>query len=106
DVPLFYVSPLVLGFEQRLVKRIMDVAVALVLVVLSAPIALVAALAIRISSPEPVLFRQVRVGRNSTLFHIIKFRTMIDGAEAKTGPVFATEDDPRITPIGKLLRRT
>jgi exopolysaccharide biosynthesis polyprenyl glycosylphosphotransferase len=61
-------------------------------------------LAIRLSSPGPILYRQKRVGRDGAVFHCYKFRTMHADAEADTGPTWATDDDPRITRVGKFMR--
>ncbi len=69
------------------------------------PIMLLVALAVRLTSKGPVLFRQNRVGFNGENFTLYKFRSMRTDAEAKTGAVWATRDDPRVTPIGKWLRR-
>ena len=65
----------------------------------------VTALAIRLDSPGPVLYRQVRLGRGGRPFRLVKFRTMAEGAEARTGPVWAQEPDPRTTRVGRVLRR-
>ena len=72
--------------------------------VIAAPIMLLVALAVRITSKGPVLFRQTRVGLNGKPFTIYKFRSMRVDAEAKTGAVWAVKNDPRVTPIGKYLR--
>jgi lipopolysaccharide/colanic/teichoic acid biosynthesis glycosyltransferase len=85
-------------------KRACDVALsALGLVVLS-PVLVLAAAAVGLSSPGPVLFRQTRVGRNFRLFRIVKFRTMVADA-ADRGGSLSIGDDPRITPVGRVLRR-
>ncbi len=89
----------------RRLKRLTDVFVAIVGLTVTAPLAAVAALLIKLTSPGPILFRQERLGRDSIPFTLLKFRTMIVDAEAKTGPVWATEDDPRMTSIGKWLRK-
>jgi Undecaprenyl-phosphate glucose phosphotransferase len=88
------------------VKRAMDVALALVaLIVLSPVLALIAA-AIKGSSPGPVFYRQERCGLNGRSFAMLKFRTMRLDAESQTGPVWAIKDDPRRTRLGSFLRRT
>jgi exopolysaccharide biosynthesis polyprenyl glycosylphosphotransferase len=99
-----------------LVKRILDLAISFTLLVLLAPLFLVIAALIKLSSHGPVFFRQERMGINKRRFVIYKFRTMIPNAEEMmesledlnevSGPVFKIMDDPRITPIGKFLRRT
>ena len=68
-------------------------------------LAAVIAAAVRLESPGPVLFRQARLGRGGRVFRIIKFRTMTDGAEAFTGPVWAAYRDARTTRVGRVLRR-
>lgn len=90
----------------RVLKRIMDVAgAALGLVVLSPLLALIA-VAVKLSSPGPVLYRQPRMGLDGRVFDMLKFRTMRQDAEAQTGPVWASADDPRRTRVGALLRRS
>jgi len=74
------------------------------LVVLS-PLMLLTAVAVKLSSPGPILYRQKRVGLNGYVFTLYKFRSMYENAEARTGAVWASVDDPRITPIGRWLRR-
>ncbi|MGD0428278.1 MAG: sugar transferase [Candidatus Acidiferrales bacterium] len=99
-----------------LVKRILDLAISFVLLVALTPLFLVVAALIKLTSPGPVFFRQERMGINKRRFVIYKFRTMVPNAEEMmesledlnevSGPVFKIMDDPRITPIGKFLRRT
>jgi exopolysaccharide biosynthesis polyprenyl glycosylphosphotransferase len=78
--------------------------IACVGLVLSAPLMVLVAIAVAVTSRGPILFRQTRVGLNGDLFTIYKFRSMRVDAEAKTGAVWATKNDPRVTPIGKYLR--
>jgi exopolysaccharide biosynthesis polyprenyl glycosylphosphotransferase len=89
----------------RRLKRLVDVLVSLVGLVVLAPAAAATAFLIKFSSSGPILFRQERLGRDSFPFTLMKFRTMSEDAESETGPVWAAEDDPRITPIGKWLRK-
>lgn len=86
-------------------KRAIDVLLAAVLLVLFSPVMLVAALAIKLTSPGSVFFRQERVGKDERPLEIIKFRTMIAEAEQVSGPVLAKPEDERITPVGRFLRR-
>jgi exopolysaccharide biosynthesis polyprenyl glycosylphosphotransferase len=88
-----------------LVKRAFDLVVSLILVVVLSPFWLLLALAIRLSSPGPVLYRQERVGQGGKIFTVIKFRSMIADAEAETGPVFTARDDARRTAVGRFMRR-
>ncbi len=106
DLPVFEVEALSLTPVQQAVKRLGDVLLSIVLLIVTAPLFLVISLAIKLTSLGPVFYRQKRVGLNNREFEIIKFRTMVDGAENMTGPVLATEDDPRVTKIGRLLRPT
>ncbi len=97
-------------------KRLLDIAVAAVMLVLLSPLLLVAVIAIKLDSEGPVLFIQQRVGFNKRRFRIFKFRTMHRDAEArmkeiehlneKSGPIFKIRNDPRITRVGKWLRKT
>ena len=90
--------------NQRPLMRAFDVAGALGLLVLTAPLLAVAAVLIRLSSPGPALFRQTRVGAGGREFELWKLRTMAVDAERETGPVLATQHDPRITAVGRWLR--
>lgn len=74
-------------------------------ILVTSPLMLIVALVVRVSSPGPVLFRQTRVGRNGRLFTLYKFRSMYRDAEAATGAVWAVKDDPRVTPVGRWLRK-
>ena len=98
------------GFVQHplgeLAKRIMNVSVALIGLLLTWPAMLLTALAIRLDSPGPILFRQERMGQEGKLFTLYKFRSMRADAEKATGPVWAQEDDPRITKVGRFMRKT
>jgi sugar transferase (PEP-CTERM system associated) len=99
------------GFRKSrlltLSKRTLDVVASLIGMLLAAPAMALVALAVRLTSPGPVLYHQTRVGLNGHLFTVHKFRTMRVDAEAATGPVWASKaGDPRVTPIGRFLRRT
>jgi lipopolysaccharide/colanic/teichoic acid biosynthesis glycosyltransferase len=85
-------------------KRGFDFLVALIAVILVSPVLLVLAAIIKISSPGPVFYRGVRIGRYGVPFRIFKFRTMVTNAE-KLGGSATAEDDPRVTPIGRFIRR-
>lgn len=98
------------------VKRALDIVVSTTVLVVLAPLLAVVAIAIKLTSPGPVFFTQQRLGLNKRRFSIYKFRTMVADAEEKirelehlnevSGPVFKIKHDPRITPIGKFLRKT
>jgi exopolysaccharide biosynthesis polyprenyl glycosylphosphotransferase len=101
--------------HRMLVKRAMDLIGGSVGLIVAAPVMLVVAIAIKMSGPGPVIFSQQRFGLNKRRFAMYKFRTMVIGAEAlqadletrneATGPVFKIRDDPRVTRVGRLLRR-
>ena len=90
----------------RFMKRVLDIFLSLVGIVLSFPAWLVVAYLVRSDSPGPVFFRQVRVGEWGRHFTLYKFRTMREDAEKETGAVWATENDPRITKVGAFLRKS
>jgi lipopolysaccharide/colanic/teichoic acid biosynthesis glycosyltransferase len=87
------------------VSRALDFVLAAALLVVTAPLLAVAALAIRLESKGPVFYRQRRVGRHGHPFELLKLRTMVPGAEAMGAGIYVVEGDPRITRIGRLLRR-
>ncbi len=101
--------------SQLALKRLLDIAVSMILLTLSLPAIAIAALAIKLSSPGSVLFKQERMGLNGRLFMLFKFRTMFEDAHERrgevthlnqmTGPVFKAKSDPRITAVGRVLRK-
>ena len=91
---------------RRFVKRLVDVAFSLAFLLLTTPLMLLIALAVKASSPGPVFYRQERMGLNGQRFNILKFRTMPIEAETATGPVWAKPSERRATRVGRLLRRT
>jgi sugar transferase (PEP-CTERM system associated) len=86
-------------------RRIMSTLLSVTLLLIVSPLLPLVALAVKLSSPGPILYRQRRVGRNGSIFYCYKFRTMNQNAEASTGATWATDDDPRITRVGKFLRK-
>lgn len=90
---------------QKNAKRVFDILFALIVMVLSSPLMLIIALAIKLTSRGPVFYRQERIGLNGKPFQIIKFRSMRTDAES-AGPQLSREDDPRITKVGRFLRKT
>ncbi|MGQ9592694.1 MAG: sugar transferase [Planctomycetota bacterium] len=87
------------------VKTALETGIATVLLLIFGIPMLAIAAAIRLTSPGPAIYRQKRVGRDGKIFELLKFRTMVDRAEDRTGPVWARKDDDRVTPLGKWLRR-
>ena len=88
-----------------LAKRLMDIAVSGLFLLVSSPLLLLIALLIKLTSKGPVFYHQERMGLDGKRFIMHKFRTMVSGAESKTGPVMCSPDDPRMTKIGKFLRK-
>jgi len=96
------------GFQRRRIaigKRLIDIILSAVGLVLAAPIMLITALLIKLDSPGPVLFRQERVGEGAKVFVLLKFRSMRADAESKTGPIWASENDQRVTSVGRFIRK-
>jgi exopolysaccharide biosynthesis polyprenyl glycosylphosphotransferase len=107
DLPLVDLAPAQPSIIYTAMKRGVDLMISTVGLILTAPAIALASLAVKMSSPGPVLFRQERVGKGGRSFTIFKLRTMVVDAEKNTGPVLsAGAADSRITPVGKLLRAT
>jgi exopolysaccharide biosynthesis polyprenyl glycosylphosphotransferase len=115
DLPMLTFSSVPEDTIGILAKRVVDVLVALVLLVVFSPFALITGAFIKLTSSGPMFYRQVRCGLYGRKFELVKFRTMIDGAEDKLweikhlnemgGPVFKMRNDPRVTPLGRVLRK-
>lgn len=104
DVPVFAIGRLGIPKESWIFKRSLDIIVSLAGLVITTPVLLLAALLIKIDSPGPVLYKQKRTTDGGQVFNLYKLRSMVDGAEASTGPVMASQNDPRITRVGRVLR--
>ncbi len=104
------------GFYQRTGKRLIDACAAAIAILLLSPVFLLTALAIKLDSPGPVFYRSTRLGHRARPFTFLKFRSMVADAERlkkdlehlneMDGPVFKIQDDPRMTRVGRWLRRT
>jgi exopolysaccharide biosynthesis polyprenyl glycosylphosphotransferase len=116
SLPLFELKPPVFEGIDFFVKRLFDIVGSALLIFVLSPLLAAIAIAIKLQSPGPVLFRQVRMGRGGVPFDVFKFRSMYDGADARKrelealndiadGVMFKIQRDPRITPIGGFLRR-
>ena len=113
---MIYVEPTNRSRTHLFLKRSFDVAVAGAALLLTLPIVLIAAVATKLDSRGPVLFRQVRVGKDGELFEMLKLRTMVQDAEAlrsdleehneSSGPLFKMRSDPRVTRVGRFLRKS
>ena len=114
--PVITYHTISLNASEKIVKRVVDIIGGLVGIILSSPIMLVTAIAIKLDSPGPVLFKQTRVGQNGRLFKCWKFRSMYTDAEERKaelmaqnemegGIMFKMKDDPRVTKVGKFIRK-
>ncbi|MDQ1123248.1 sugar transferase [Microbacterium trichothecenolyticum] len=115
-LPLVHIETPQYSARQRVMKRAFDIVGAGSLVLLLSPVFLVLAALVRASGPGPILYRQERVGQGGVPFGMLKFRSMVDGADARLQdllaaqgrndtPLFKVENDPRITPVGRVLRK-
>ncbi len=104
-LPLIDINPNLQTFYYRIFKRVVDLVIALAGIIVISPLMAIAGLAIKLDTSGPVLYKQTRVGQNNKHFQIYKFRSMVNDAEQSTGPVWAREEDTRITRVGKVLRR-
>ncbi len=114
-LPLLHVAVPQYEGSKHAAKAVFDVTTAIILSILLSPILLILALVVRFSSRGPVIFKQERVGLNGKTFRMLKFRTMVDGAEDRldelkplnegSGPLFKVRDDPRVTKVGRVLRK-
>jgi exopolysaccharide biosynthesis polyprenyl glycosylphosphotransferase len=103
--PLIEVTPEILKPWEEALKRTVDVLASAMILVVGSPIWLLVALLVKIDSPGPVLYKQERVGRGGKIFRMLKFRSMHSDAEKQSGPVWASKRDPRVTGVGKIIRR-
>ena len=106
DTPLLLSRNNGMSFEQKFFKRLMDIVVSLVVIVVTSPIMLLIAIAIKLYDRGPVFFKQKRCTLNGEVFEIHKFRSMIVDAEKEGLSIPASEKDPRITPVGNIIRAT
>jgi exopolysaccharide biosynthesis polyprenyl glycosylphosphotransferase len=104
-IPLIDIMPELMPEWEKKLKRLSDIIISFFILVLSLPLNIIVALAIRLDSKGPVLFKQERIGMNNKKFKIYKFRSMYEDAEKHTGPVWSTKNDPRVTRVGKILRQ-
>ena len=95
----------IMPFWQQAIKRVMDFLISFIAVILLTPFFIFSAIAVKFSSPGPILYLQERVGLKGAIFKIIKFRTMYVDSE-NLGPQLSSENDPRITKIGRFMRKT
>ena len=105
DVMVFHLLPSRIHKSNMAIKRLLDIVISLVgLAVALIPMGVIA-LAIKLTSPGPVIYKQLRLTKDKREFYIYKFRSMVNDAEAKSGPMVAIHNDPRVTPVGRILRK-
>jgi Undecaprenyl-phosphate glucose phosphotransferase len=105
-VPVINVNDVPLQGFNSVVKRVIDVIISTIALVLLSPVIGAIGALVRLTSPGPVFYRQERMGLDGKSFTIVKFRSMYDNAERDTGPVWTMRNDPRVTPFGRFLRRS
>jgi exopolysaccharide biosynthesis polyprenyl glycosylphosphotransferase len=104
-VPLMDIMPQLMPEWEKKLKRILDILVSFIILIVTSPALILTSIAIKLDSPGKVFFRQERCGIDGTLFKMIKFRSMRHDAEKNSGPVWSTKNDPRITRVGKFIRK-
>ena len=105
-IPIININDVPLRGFNSVLKRVIDAGLSAAGLLVLSPVLGILALLIRLSSPGPAFFRQERMGLDGRSFWVWKFRSMYDEAERDTGPIWAREDDPRCTPVGRFLRRS
>jgi exopolysaccharide biosynthesis polyprenyl glycosylphosphotransferase len=105
-IPLIEINTQLLKPWQEIAKRIFDIVFSLIILLIGIPIWFLLALIIKIESKGSVFYLQDRIGKNGKKFKIIKFRSMVQDAEKKSGPKWAQVNDPRVTKVGKFLRKS
>ncbi len=104
--PLIDIMPQLMPVWEKQLKRVMDISVSILFLLFTLPITLITAIAIKIESKGPVFYIQERLGMKGKKINIIKFRSMVVDAEKKSGPVWASKNDSRITRVGAFIRKT
>lgn len=105
DFPLITICSQPLNGFQKFIKRTFDILFSLFAIIITSPVMLLTAILVKIDSPGPIFYKQKRVGLNGKEFDVIKFRSMRMGSEAQTGPTISTADDPRVSKLGKFIRK-
>lgn len=106
DIPVFRPKSLRLSLEQRVLKRMVDIALSSIAFILALPVMALVAIAVKMEDGGPALYSQIRVGRFGKNYQVYKFRSMRVDAEKYSGPQLATDHDPRITKVGNFIRAT
>jgi exopolysaccharide biosynthesis polyprenyl glycosylphosphotransferase len=116
DMPFLRIDTTSYNIWHLFIKRLFDFFISVLMIIINVPVFVICAIAIKLTSPGPILFRQKRLGLNKRIFTLYKFRTMVEDADKmlgkvmhlteSKGPVFHSRKDPRLTPIGRILRMT
>ncbi len=104
-IPLIEILPQLMPAWEKTTKRVLDVIISLAILIFGLPFWLLIALIIRLDSPGPIIYSQKRVGQNGREFKVYKFRSMVQDAEKLSGPKWADQNDPRVTRVGKWIRK-
>ena len=104
-IPLIDIMPELMPEWEKKLKRLSDILISLLILIVTLPINILVALLIKLDSPGPIFFKQERSGMGNKNFNIYKFRSMYKDAEKHTGPVWSQKDDPRVTRLGKIIRK-
>jgi len=105
-IPLIEVTPQLLAPWEAFLKRALDITVSSLVLIVGSPVFLLISLVQKLTSKGTVLYSQQRVGKDGKVFKMLKFRSMFLDAETGSGPQWATKDDPRVTPFGRILRKS
>jgi len=106
SMPIFELKTIALDGWGRIIKRIFDMVFSILILIITSPLTLLSALFVKLSSKGPIFYTHERIGRDGNKFRIYKFRSMYLNAEKKTKTFWTKKDDPRVTPIGKILRKS
>ncbi len=106
ETPLIQISPEVMPIWQQAAKRVFDIVFSLFAIAVLSPVYIFTAIMVKFSSPGPVIFSQERIGKHGKPFMMHKFRSMVKDAEEQGKPQLSSDDDPRITPFGRYMRKT
>jgi len=106
DIPLVKLRSEPLKEREKVIKRLVDLVFSIFVLIFSAPLMLLLPLIIKLESKGPIFYRQKRVGLKEKIYEVYKFRSMLENAEAETGPILARQDDKRVTRVGSFLRRS
>ena len=104
-MPLIDLMPQLMPEWERKLKRLFDILIALIVLIVTVPLDLIIAIAIKVDSPGAIFFIQERCGLDGEIFKMIKFRSMYKDAERQSGPIWSQKNDPRITKVGSILRK-